>query len=132
MFCAASARPVRAAVQRTSISSDEGVECGSASASVRRARSRRGTFVDAAGLLLRDAVFGFDAFDFLRGPFCAAFFPAGFFLADDRVFTVRFAVGRLAERRAGAAFRADLVDFTRFGALRLAITRPFGTLTVCR
>jgi hypothetical protein len=99
------------------MSSDEGVECGSGSTSVRRARSSRAT-LPAIGLFLRAAAFGAGrrpAF-FLAGAFGAAFllgFLAGVrFLAD----ALRFA-GR------AAAFRPVLVGFARLAALRFAITK---------
>jgi SNF family Na+-dependent transporter len=55
------------------------------------------------------------------GAFLLAFFVGAFFLADARRFTGRFAVGRLAERRATGPFRAAFAGFPRRAAFRLAI-----------
>jgi hypothetical protein len=55
------------------------------------------------------------------GAFLLAFFAGAFFLADARRFAARFAVGRLAERRATGPFRAAFAGFPRRAAFRLAI-----------
>jgi hypothetical protein len=55
------------------------------------------------------------------GAFLLAFLAGAFFLADARRFTVRFAVWRLAERRATGPFRAAFAGFPRRAAFRLAI-----------
>src|SRR5215471_17913830 len=111
MLWSRSARPLRAALPRRSRSRDEGVECGSVSASVRRARLRAGTLAGAAAEL-----FGFAA------AFFFTFLARTVFLADAFRLTGRFGLGRLAERRATGFFLLDLEDFARFGAFRLAMT----------
>src|SRR5215208_2291232 len=128
MFCAASARPVLTADPRRSRSRDEGVECGSASSRVRRARSRRGIFPGIAVELARR----FAGFEVLRalaffatadrgGAFLLAFLAGTLFLADACGLTVRFAARRVAKRRAAAGFRADFPDFLPLAAFRLAM-----------
>src|SRR3954466_220685 len=101
MLWSRSARPLRAELPRWSMSSDEGVECGSASVSVRRCRSRRGTLPGTrAGLAaLRAAGLAALGAAFFTG-FFATLLAAGLFLADAFCFELRLAVGRLAERRA--------------------------------
>src|SRR3954470_10813680 len=102
MLWSRSARPLRAELPRWSMSSDEGVECGSASVSVRRCRSRRGTLPGTRAGLAALRVAGFAALVavfltvFFAG-FCATLLAAGLFLADAFCFEVRLAVGRLAE-----------------------------------
>jgi hypothetical protein len=61
-----------------------------------------------------------------------AFFRRGaFFRATALFFGCAFRLGRLAERRAGVRFRADLLGLGRRAAGRLAMgASPFGTLTV--
>src|SRR5580765_4654319 len=125
------ARPVLAAEPWRSMSSDDGVECGSASASVRRARSRRGTFpADTAEAFFLTAVFGCGAAAFAFGRLTGFFLEAAFGAA----FLLAFLAGALfladALRFAGraAAFRPVLVGLARIAALRFAITQSFRNL----
>ena len=134
--------------------SDEGgIGTISSSSSVRRTRSSRGDFFRSAGVLARMALAGgaerglatltFEAFTDLTAlaglvTLAGLAFRAVLARLAGRLvgrlaeaFAARFAgldLGRLADRRA----RAAGADFFRRGAFALAMTRPFGTLTVCR
>ena len=116
--------------------------CVSASSSVRRARSSRGTLAGAAAWLIGFAAAFGVGFLAVRGaaflpvaavlPFGSAFllaFVAGaFFLADACRFTGRFALGRLAERPEVALPFVDFVDLARLTPCRLAMAESFRNL----
>jgi hypothetical protein len=64
-----------------------------------------------------------DGVIFRRRFFCAVFFGA-----RALPLAARFAVGRLAERRFGAAFRIDLADLVRPAAFRFDMDESFQNL----
>src|SRR4051794_39473192 len=136
VVCADSARPVRTDEPRRFMSSDEGgVRIVSASSSVRRARSRRGTLPEVSpALLVRRG-----AFDAPRLPaffltaavgaaFLLMFLTGARFLAEAFRFGAALAVGRLADRFLAADFAAGLRDLARPAALRLAMLESFRNL----
>src|ERR1019366_912965 len=137
-LCSISARPLRAAVPRRSMSSEEGgVVWGSTSSRVLRTRSRRGSLPAGASPLTVVLAFVFTVgwtgatfigADLFRLEFFGVLFRTVVFGARALVlafaFTGRLAAffdGRLAERRADAAFRVGLAGLARRAALRLAM-----------
>src|SRR5262245_41206023 len=147
---ASSARPVRAADPRRSMSSDDG-GVGTVSSSVRRARSSRGSLAGVPCLDLDDVAPGLGAVDRAAAAgagFCEAarFAPmrrAARMFPDVRPDDRRPAAFRL-DRPAAARLLADRAELFRpllalrradrfVAVLRLAMSsNPFGTLTVWR
>ena len=126
------ARPLRADELCRSRSSDEGVECGSVSASVRRGRSSLGTFLATTAEL--SAFTAFLPGDFglaeIAGflPFARFVLAGAFFLALALGFEARLAMGRLAERLGAGRFFADFVGFARRTGLRFAMLGDLSNL----